>query len=89
MQSLQEAAHVAYMNELAAAERHMSAQEGPTSGQCCDCEWFRELRASEDAAALIRRPDFLGICLNNPDEPCVVDRSEVHDGEDCWEEARI
>ena len=78
-------AHVAYENELRAAERHMEGcpRDG---GKCWECDSFHEVQASDALSlGLARQLDFCGACVR---DGCVtiVDRSEWHSADECWEE---
>lgn len=78
-------AHVAYDNQLRAAERHM---EGcPRSGgKCWECDNFHEIQASDGLSpGLARQLDFCGACVRD-DCVTIVDRSEWHSADECWEE---
>lgn len=79
-------AHVAYENELRAAERHMDGQEPRDGGKCWECGHFHETQASDELSpGLARQLDFCGACVV---DGCVtiVDRSEWHSADECWEE---
>lgn len=88
MQTQAQAEHVAYANELEAAARHMERQEAhPNGGTCATCAYFREAHPS-DALDAPRRAAlaFCGVCVECPEEPMVVDRSERHAWDECWTE---
>ena len=87
MQSEAEAVRAAESCMLRTAERHMGAQER-CGGKCWECERFREIQASDELpGALARMLDFCGACVS---DGCVtiVDRSEWHSADECWEEDR-
>lgn len=87
-QSAEAASLAAESCTLAAAERHMAAHEAPECGSCCDCWHFHECQTSDHVPdELARRLGFLGICTGLDDGPLIVDRAEVHDYEECWEDA--
>lgn len=78
-------AHVAYDNELRAAERHMEGRPRD-GGKCWECASFHKLLASDSLnPGFARQLDFCGACVR---EDCVtiVDRSEWHSADECWEE---
>ena len=70
---------------LAAAERHMDEGEPRDGGKCWECERFHEVQASDELPpGLARQLDFCGACVV---DGCVtiVDRSEWHSWDECWE----
>ena len=84
MQSEAEAVAAAESCTLAAAERHMNAQE-PCGGKCWECDHFHEMQKSDELPnALARMLDFCGACVV---DGCVtiVDRGEWHSWDECWE----
>ena len=79
-------AAVAYESELMAAERHMAEGEPRDGGKCWECDNFHEVQASDELSpGLARQLDFCGAC---DADGCVtiVDRSEWHSADECWEE---
>ena len=85
MQAQEEAERVAYQNVLAEAERHMAAQDSRCGGKCWECDHFHEIQKSDELPnALARMLDFCGACVV---DGCVtiVDRSEWHSEDECWE----
>lgn len=79
-------AHVAYENELRAAERHMEDDEPREGGKCWECDHFHEIQASDELPpGLARQLTFCGACVA---DGCVtiVDRSEWHSADECWTE---
>ena len=84
MQSEAEAAANAYGCVLADAERHMNAQEA-CGGKCWECDHFHEIQKSDELPnALARMLDFCGACVVD-DCVTIVDRSEWHSADECWE----
>lgn len=88
MQSEAEAVRAAESCVLADAERHMEEVYGEPreGGKCWECKRFHELLASDSL-----NPDFarqLGFCGACVADGCVtiVDRSEWHSADECWEE---
>ena len=78
-------AHVAYENELRRAERHMEGRERD-GGKCWECDNFHEIQASDSLnPGFARQLSFCGACVR---DGCVtiVDRSEWHSADECWEE---
>ena len=78
-------AATAYDNQLRAAERHMEGRPRG-GGKCWECDHFHEVQASDELPAGLRRQlDFCGACVV---DGCVtiVDRSEEHSADECWEE---
>ena len=78
-------AHVAYENELRRAERHMAEGEPRCGGKCWECDHFHEIQVSDELPQGLRRQlDFCGACVV---DGCVtiVDRSEWHSWDECWE----
>lgn len=87
MQSEAEAVRAAESCALADAERYMGAQER-RGGKCWECDHFHEIQASDELTpGLVRQLDFCGACVV---DGCVtiVDRSEWHSVDECWEEDR-
>ena len=85
MQSEAEAVAVAESCVLGQAERHMNAQE-PCFGKCWECDHFHEVQASDSInPGFARQLGFCGACVV---DGCVtiVDRSEWHSADECWEE---
>ena len=79
-------AHVAYENELRAAERHMAEGEPRDGGKCWECASFHELIASDSITpGFARQLSFCGACVRD-DCVTIVDRSEWHSADECWEE---
>ena len=86
MQSEAEAAANAYGCVLADAERHMAEQDSRCGGKCWQCDNYHEIQVSDELSnALARMLDFCGACVV---DGCVtiVDRSEWHSADECWEE---
>lgn len=84
MQSEAEAVRAAESCVLADAERHMRTQE-PCGGKCWQCDHFHEIQASDElSAGLCRQLDFCGACVVDG-SVTIVDRSEWHSCEECWE----
>ena len=84
MQSEAEAVAAAESCVLAAAERHV---EGcPRSGgKCWECDSFHEVQASDSLnPGFARQLDFCGSCVVD-DCVTIVDRSEWHSADECWE----
>lgn len=84
MQTQGQAEAAAYSCVLADAERHMEGS-GPAGGRCWQCDHFHEIQASDELPAGLRRQlDFCGACVS---DGCVtiVDRSEWHSWDECWE----
>ena len=80
-----EDAHVAYDNELRRAERHFNGRERE-GGKCWECDNFHEVQASDELSpGLARQLDFCGACVSD-DSVTIVDRSEWHSADECWEE---
>lgn len=85
MQTQEEAEAAAYSCVLADAERHMEAPE-PTGGKCWQCDNYHEIQASDKLSAGLRRQlDFCGACVADG-SVTIVDRSEWHSWDECWEE---
>lgn len=85
MQTQEEAERVAYQNVLAEAERHMNG-ESVTGGKCWQCDHFHEIQASDDLPpGLARQLGFCGACVADG-TLTIVDRSEEHSADECWEE---
>lgn len=81
-------ASTAYANELAAAERHFNGEPPRDGGKCWECDSFHEVQASDELPqGLARYLDFCGACVA---DGCVtiVDRSEWHSADECWEGER-
>ena len=86
MQTQEEAERVAYQNVLAEAERHMAEGEEPSGGKCWECDNFHEIQASDELSpGLARQLDFCGACVADG-TLTIVDRSEWHSADECWEE---
>ena len=86
MQTQEQAERVAYQNVLDEAERHMSAQE-PCGGKCWQCDNYHEIQVSDELPnALARMLDFCGACVADDGCVTIVDRSEWHSVDECWEE---
>lgn len=84
MQSEAEAVRAAESCVLADAERHMEAPE-PTGGKCWQCDRFYEIQASDELPQGLRRQlDFCGACVSDG-SVTIVDRSEWHSWDECWE----
>jgi hypothetical protein len=84
MQSEAEAVRAAESCVLGAAERHMNAQE-PCGGKCWECDHFHEVQASDVLSAGLRRQlAFCGACVVDG-SVTIVDRSEEHSADECWE----
>ena len=85
MQSEAEAVRAAESCVLADAERHMNAKE-PSGGKCWQCDNYHEIQASDELPnALARMLNFCGACVVD-DCVTIVDRSEWHSADECWEE---
>lgn len=70
---------------LADAERHMAELEPREGGKCWQCDRFHEVQASDELSAGLRRQlDFCGACVCD-DCVTIVDRSEWHSADECWE----
>ena len=86
MQSLEEAAHIAYQNELDAAERYLT--EHPEGGLCCNCSYAKPCTCSEHLEEtryqLSRMVSDLLICTESTDNPLIVDRNEYHTWDECF-----
>ena len=79
-------AHVAYESELRRAERHMAEGEPRDGGKCWECDHFHEVQASDELSpGLARQLDFCGACVSDG-SVTIVDRSEWHSWDECWEE---
>lgn len=88
MQSEAEAMRAAESCVLGAAERHMEEIYGEPreGGKCWECASFHEVQASDELPnALARMLDFCGACVAD-DSVTIVDRSEWHSADECWEE---
>lgn len=84
MQTQAEAEAAAYSCVLGQAERHMSG-EPVTGGKCWQCDNYHEIQASDELPAGLRRQlDFCGACVSD-DSVTIVDRSEWHSWDECWE----
>lgn len=78
-------AHVAYENELRAAERHMEGR--PVERKCCNCARFCEIAETLGlGTGLDRALSFCGVCERDG-ALYVVDRSNTEDIDECFEEA--
>lgn len=78
-------AATAYDNELRAAERHMEGRPR-SGGKCWECDHFHEIQASDELSpGLARQLDFCGACVADG-TLTIVDRSEEHSADECWEE---
>ena len=85
MQSEAEAVRAAESCVLADAERHMEAPE-PTGGKCWQCDNYFEIQVSDELPQGLRRQlDFCGACVVDG-SVTIVDRSEWHSADECWEE---
>ena len=85
MQSEAEAVRAAESCVLGQAERHMNAKE-PSGGKCWQCDNYHEIQASDELPnALARMLNFCGACVVD-DCVTIVDRSEWHSADECWEE---
>ena len=88
MQSEAEAVAAAESCVLAAAERHMNGKP-VTGGKCWQCDNYHEIQASDELSAGLRRQlDFCGACVSDG-SVTIVDRSEWHSSDECWEEDSI
>ena len=86
MQSEAEAVRAAESCVLGAAERHMAEGEEPSGGKCWQCDNYHEIQASDELPnALARMLNFCGACVVD-DCVTIVDRSEWHSADECWEE---
>ena len=75
-------AHVAYENELRAAERHMEGR--PVERKCVNCASFCEIADTLGlSAGLDRALSFCGVCERDG-ALYVVDRSNTDDIEECF-----
>ena len=86
MQTQEQAEAAAYSCVLGQAERHMAEGEASSGGKCWQCDHFHEAQASDELpAGLARQLSFCGACVV---DGCVtiVDRSEWHSADECWEE---
>ena len=73
---------------LAAAERHMDEGDPRDGGKCWECVSFCEAQASELLPRGLRHQlEFCGVCDRRHDMT-IVDRSEWHSADECWEEDR-
>ena len=85
MQSEAEVVRAAESCVLGAAERHMAELE-PDGGKCWQCDNYHEIQASDELPnALARMLNFCGACVVD-DCVTIVDRSEWHSADECWEE---
>ena len=85
MQSEAEAVRAAESCVLGQAERHMNAKE-PSGGKCWKCDHFHEIQVSDCLPSGVARSlAFCGACVVD-DSVTVVDRSEWHSADECWEE---
>lgn len=74
---------------LAAAERHMAECEQRDGGKCWECASFHELLASDSInPGFARQLSFCGACIDADGCVTIVDRSERHSADECWEEDR-
>ena len=77
-------AAVAYENELRRAERHFNGRERE-GGRCWECDHFHEVQASDALSlGMARQLDFCGACVVDG-SVTIVDRSEWHSWDECWE----
>lgn len=84
MQSEDEAVRAAESCVLADAERHMGGFD-LAGGKCWQCDNFHEVQASDVLPAGVRRQlAFCGVCVVDG-SATVVDRSEWHSTDECWE----
>lgn len=84
MQSDAEAVRAAESCVMADAERHMEELE-PCGGKCWECDHFHEVQASDGLPDGLRRQlGFCGACVVDG-SVTIVDRSEWHSWEECWE----
>ena len=71
---------------LAAAERHMAEREPRDGGKCWECDHFHEIQVSDSITpGFARQLSFCGACVRD-DCVTIVDRSEWHSADECWEE---
>lgn len=85
MQSEAEAVRAAESCTLADAERHMEDDEPREGGKCWECDSFHEVQASDElSTGLARQLDFCGACVVDG-SVTIVDRSEWHSLDECWE----
>lgn len=85
MQSEAEAVRAAESCVLGQAERHMEELEPRNGGKCWQCDHFHEVQASDELSPwLARQLDFCGACVVD-DSVTIVDRSEWHSWDECWE----
>ena len=84
MQSEAEVVRAAESCVLADAERHMAAPE-PAGGRCWQCDNYHEIQVSDELPTGLRRQlDFCGACVSDG-SVTIVDRSEWHSWDECWE----
>ena len=85
MQTQEQAEAAAYSCVLGQAERHM--EDAPaTGGKCWQCDSYHEIQSSDELTAGLRRQlEFCGACVSD-DSVTIVDRSEWHSWDECWEE---
>ena len=84
MQTQEQAEAAAYSCVLGQAERHMEDATAD-GGMCWQCDHFHEIQASNELTAGLRRQlDFCGACVVDG-SVTIVDRSEWHSWDECWE----
>ncbi len=84
MQSEAEAVAAAESCVLGAAEQHMNGMEA-RGGKCWQCDNYHEIQVSDELSAGLRRQlDFCGACVVDG-SVTIVDRSEEHSADECWE----
>lgn len=85
MQSEAEAVRAAESCVLADAERHMAELEPREGGKCWQCDNYHEIQVSDGLPQGLRRQlDFCGACVVDG-SVTIVDRSEWHSWDECWE----
>ena len=85
MQTQEQAEAAAYSCVLGAAERHMEDAQ-VAGGKCWQCDNYHEIQVSDELPQGLRRQlDFCGACVVDG-SVVIVDRSEWHSADECWEE---
>lgn len=70
---------------LAEAERHMADGDPSEGGKCWQCDNYHEIQVSDELPQGLRRQlDFCGACVSDG-SVTIVDRSEWHSWDECWE----
>ena len=90
--SMDEDGRVAYEAICDRAEREANARashpegEPRDGGKCWECASFHEVQASDCLPSVVARIlAFCGACVSD-DSVTIVDRSEWHSADECWEE---